>query len=339
MGCRVEHRMPRRNRVLVEGATYHVYARVTRRERIFADPAEADAWTDAVRDARRRDGFTLLAWCLMPNHFHIMLRTASVPLWRSMRSIQGRFAAGFNRRRRLVGPVWQSRYKSKLVIDDAYLRRLIAYIHLNPVVAGLVTDAADYRYTGHRDLVGKSVARLVDPEETLLFFGETRRAAHRAYRDTIRVVAGELEDGAATSDDGALETLADPALGPSARPGLDALGRSSGHDRPPLSVAAYLVGASRALGVTAGELAGRQQNSALVRLREAIVLVGTEHYGLRLKALADAIGKSAESASRWVTAAARRRRTDARFAALLESLDAAVRKQGRGRAYVQESHE
>ncbi len=314
--------MPRRKRVFVEGGIYHVYARITRREGIFADPAEAGAWIAAAGETKRRDGFAVLAWCLMSNHFHLMVRPAGVPLWRSLHGIQGPFATGFNRRHGFVGPVWQSRYKAKLVGNDDYLRRLIAYIHLNPVVAAVASKPEAYKYSGHREVLGRTPAHLSDPVETLRYFGETRRAALQAYRETIAALAGELSASTAPRDDVVADRMPDTALGWSAQPGLDALGRSSGRDRPVLSVEAYLNAACDILGVTLTELGSHRQHAALVRLREAIVLLGTERYGLRLNALAKGLVKSVESASRWVSAAARRRRADTEFAALFESLDA-----------------
>lgn len=90
--------MPRRARVFFEGALYHVYARVTRREGIFAERAEAEAFCSLLRQVKRREGFVVLAWCVMSNHVHLLLHSAEVPLWRSMGTLQGNFAAAFNRR-------------------------------------------------------------------------------------------------------------------------------------------------------------------------------------------------------------------------------------------------
>jgi len=81
----------------------------------------------------------------MSNHYHIALRTAEVPLWRSMASIQGLATKGFNRRHRVYGPLWQGRYRARFVEDDVHLRQLLAYIHLNPVSAGLVDELAGRR--------------------------------------------------------------------------------------------------------------------------------------------------------------------------------------------------
>ncbi|MFI5091375.1 MAG: transposase, partial [Terriglobales bacterium] len=108
--------MPRRPRVFVEGLTYHVYNRVGRGEAPFRQAREAEAFLGLLREVVRRDGLTVFAWCLMPTHYHLAVRTSSVPLWRSIRYLQHRYAVGYNRRRKVLGAVWQSRYKAKPVV-------------------------------------------------------------------------------------------------------------------------------------------------------------------------------------------------------------------------------
>lgn len=143
--------MPQRPRVLVVGVIYHVYCHTARHEPIFADAREAQALLEILRDVRNRDGFAILDWSLMPTNYHLALRTGEVPLWRSMRLVQGRFAQSYNRRHKNIGHVWQERYKAKLISDTSYLSRLLAYIHLNPVAAGLASKPGAWRWSGQRD--------------------------------------------------------------------------------------------------------------------------------------------------------------------------------------------
>ncbi len=183
--------MPRRPRVFVAGAIYHVYCRTARRERVFAARGEAERFVALVRGTRDRDGFAVLAWCLMPTHVHLVLRTAEVPLWRSMRLIQGRFAQDFNRRHRTLGSLWQERYKAKLIDEHAYLGRVLAYVHLNPVAAGLARSPAAWAWSGHRELMGARGHGLVDTDEAVSLLGETQAEARQVYRGWLAAVRKE----------------------------------------------------------------------------------------------------------------------------------------------------
>ncbi len=130
--------MPRAPRVFIEGGIYHVYNRVTRGERVFGEDGEAQRLVDVMREIKQRDEFVVLAWCVMSNHYHLAIRCTSAPLWRSLASVQLKVTRAYNSHYRVHGPFWQGRYKAKLVENSEYLRQLILYIHLNPVVAGIV---------------------------------------------------------------------------------------------------------------------------------------------------------------------------------------------------------
>jgi len=177
---------------LIEGGIYHVYNRVSRGEHAFRDEAEAKRLLKRLVETKRRDGFQVLAWCLMSNHYHLALRMGEVPLSRSMRTLNQRYAQSFNGRHRVAGPFWQGRYRSKLVEDGAHLQQLILYIHRNPVTAGVVEDPADYQWSGHGEVLRGGRGRgLVDVDETLAAFEPTRRAALAHYR---RAMAAEGEE-------------------------------------------------------------------------------------------------------------------------------------------------
>ena len=110
---------------------YHVYNRLARGELIFGQEEEGERFLDLLRFVRDRDELTFFAWVLMANHFHMAIRTGPVPLARSIGFVQARFGQDFNRRHASTGPLWQSRYKAKLVEDEGHLVHLVAYIHLN----------------------------------------------------------------------------------------------------------------------------------------------------------------------------------------------------------------
>ena len=159
--------MPRRERVFVEGGVYHVYNRVGRGEQVFDLEDEAVAFVSLLCEVTRRDGLTVFAWCLMSNHYHLAVRTGVVPLDRPMRSLQQRVTRGVNQRRRVYGPLWQGRYRAKMVEDQRYLDQLLAYIHLNPRLAGMVDDPAEHLWGGHREILGKVKEPIVDVDEVI----------------------------------------------------------------------------------------------------------------------------------------------------------------------------
>lgn len=95
--------MPRKARLFIPGATYHVYCRVARGEFVFEDPDNTEACVETLCDVRDRDGLSILAWCLMSDHYHVVIETNSVPLWRSMARLQGLTARRHNRGREVLG--------------------------------------------------------------------------------------------------------------------------------------------------------------------------------------------------------------------------------------------
>ena len=134
--------MPRHPRLFIYGAIYHVYCRVARGEFVFDDDLEAVEFIETLRRVRDLDSWTIFAWCLMGNHYHLVLKTRDVDLWRSMARLQGSVSRSYNRRHRFLGRLWQSRYRARVIDSEDYYRQVIAYVHLNPVAAGVVTDPA-----------------------------------------------------------------------------------------------------------------------------------------------------------------------------------------------------
>ena len=183
--------MSRPNRVFFEGAVYHVYNRLARGESVFAEEAVALRFRDLLREVVQRDELTVFAWCLMSNHYHLAVRTNTVPLDRPLRSLQWRVTRSVNASRGVFGPLWQGRYRAKLVSEQRYLDQLLAYIHLNPVTAGIVDDPAKYRWSGHREIIRSSKEPIVDVDEVLSLFGATRRSARAAYVRRLRAAAAE----------------------------------------------------------------------------------------------------------------------------------------------------
>lgn len=181
--------MPRKTRVFVPRAIYHVYCRVARSEPVFEDRGLAEYWVDTLSLVGGQYHLTILAWCLMANHYHLVVRTCVEPLWRPMARIQGRVAKEHNRRRNVIGRLWQSRYKARIVTRQSYLNHLFAYVHLNPVAAGIVENPADYPYSGHREMLGIEKPRLLDVRTALEVFGSVPRIALRNYQAFLGAIS------------------------------------------------------------------------------------------------------------------------------------------------------
>lgn len=317
--------MPRRPREFVEGAIYHVYNRFARGAEFFSDRREAKRFLDLLVQARDRDGLTVLAWCLMSNHYHLTVRVGTVSLARSLGVVQARFGQQHNRASRMRGPLWQSRYKAKRVTDERHLLQLIAYVHANPVTARIVSDPADYPLSGHGELLGRRKARLIDTDGTLALFAMTRRAARRAY---LAAMQGTRAAPWRAKGPGRLpwwqrESDAPIAAEPAAAR-LDPLGRSLGPKRPRLDAATFVQRACEMLNVSPENLASAAKGRAISDARYLVGGLAVERWRLRAGELAATLGKCPEVISRWAAKAGVRRQTDTTFCRRWEELDASL---------------
>lgn len=117
---------------------------------IFIDDRDRYAFLNALERIRQQTNSTVLAYCLMGNHFHLAIKVDSVPLSRIMHRLLTGHALTFNPRHDREGHLFQARYRAKLCTDDAYLTALIRYIHMNPVRAGLTTRPEDWPWSSYR---------------------------------------------------------------------------------------------------------------------------------------------------------------------------------------------
>ena len=127
--------MPRKQRIEFPGATYHIISRGNYRKNLFTDEETINSFETSIFQTVERCGWTLHAYVIMRNHYHLAVHTPDANLVAGMKWLQSTFATRFNRFHNERGHVFQGRYKSLFVTEDAQLRRLIDYIHLNPVRA------------------------------------------------------------------------------------------------------------------------------------------------------------------------------------------------------------
>lgn len=177
--------MPRQARIDTPGALHHIIARGIERRRIFEDDEDRDAFIERTGAILDQTGTECYAWALIPNHFHLLLRTGNVPIATVMRRLLTGHAIRFNRRHRRSGHLFQNRYKSILCQQDAYLLELVRYIHLNPLRAKLVPDlgALDkYPYGGHSTIMGIHNHSWQNVHVVLHNFGKKVASARNRYR-------------------------------------------------------------------------------------------------------------------------------------------------------------
>lgn len=146
--------MSRPLRIQFPGALYHVTSRGNRRSMIFVDDEDRALFLRILAQAMDRFDAQVLAYCLMGNHYHLVLHTRSGNLALVMRHINGVYSQAHNRRHGLVGHVFQGRFKAIFVDRDAYLMTLCRYVERNPVAAGLVAEAGDWPWSSYRAHAG-----------------------------------------------------------------------------------------------------------------------------------------------------------------------------------------
>jgi putative transposase len=148
--------MSRPLRIEFLGAVYHVTSRGDRRELIYREDADRTMQLAVIAQAMNRFDAQVLAYCLMGNHFHLVLHTRRANLSRLMRHVNGVYTQSFNRRHGLVGHLFQGRFKAILVDREAYLLALCRYVERNPVAAGIVAAPEDWPWSSCRAHLGQA---------------------------------------------------------------------------------------------------------------------------------------------------------------------------------------
>lgn len=167
---------------------YHVTSRGDRREPIYRDDRDRDVQLGVIAHAMDRFDAGVLAYCLMGNHYHLVLHTRQANLSRLMRHVNGVYTQAFNRRHGLVGHLFQGRFKAILVDQEAYLLTLCRYVERNPVAAGLVSAAVDWQWSSCRPHVGLARAPewlQVDDMQGQLLGRPVRRSADRRKAERL----------------------------------------------------------------------------------------------------------------------------------------------------------
>jgi len=175
--------MARPLRIEYPGALYHLTSRGDGQEDIFLDDADREEFLSVLASVVERFGWRAYAYCLMDNHYHLMVETPQANLSKGMRQLNGVYTQRVNRRHSRVGHVFQGRFKAILVDKQNYLLELSRYVVLNPVRAKAVKDPGRYRWSSYRATVGEvSPPPFLDTAALLVQFAATTPAAQRRYR-------------------------------------------------------------------------------------------------------------------------------------------------------------
>ena len=185
--------MARPLRLEFAGALYHVTSRGDRREAIYEDDDDRLTFLSVLERVCDTYNWVCYAYCLMDNHYHLLIETPDSNLSKGMRQLNGMYTQTFNRMNNRVGHVFQGRYKAILVEKDSYLLELSRYIVLNPVRANMVRSAKEWPWSSYRSTVGavKGLSCL-NTEWLLAAFAKRKSVAIEKYKQFVAQGTGQL---------------------------------------------------------------------------------------------------------------------------------------------------
>jgi REP element-mobilizing transposase RayT len=284
---------------------------------IFRDDRDRADFVGRLAALAEAGAFTLYAWALLPNHFHLLVRTRGRPLPRAMRSLLTGYAGAFNRRHRRKGHLFQNRYKSIVVEEEPHFLELVRYLHLNPLRAGIVDGLRSldrYPWSGHAALSGHRTTRWQATEAVLARFGGTRRRALTRYRAFVAEGAKqgrrpELQGGGLVRSAGGWAAVRALRRGREAyavderilggSDFVERIRRESEAARPArtqsVPLPELIAAVCRATGLAPEALRGGGRRPALSRSREGLSYLWVEVLGRSGRQLAEALGIRPES--------------------------------------------
>jgi len=178
--------MARQLRLEFTGAIYHVTSRGNARNAIFIDDEDRKMFMGYLGEVVARFGWLCHAYCLMDNHYHLLIETPEANLSQGMRQLNGVYTQRFNRRHGRVGHLFQGRFKAIVVERDSYLLELCRYVVLNPIRAGMVAQIERYPWSSYPATMGLAdCPAWLETDWVLGQFAKTRAVARRRYADFV----------------------------------------------------------------------------------------------------------------------------------------------------------
>jgi putative transposase len=184
--------MPRLSRKFSNSQIYHVMLRGNEKKYLFYDEDDKERLLDTLKVKKENGEYLLYAFCLMDNHVHLVVKDCDNNLPSIMKRINTSYAYYFNKKYKRVGHVFQDRYRSEVIEDEAYLLSVIKYVHNNPVEARMVEHAAQYKWSSFNIYTGASAnSGLVEIAQILELYSLTRETAIQLF---IKHTNEEVED-------------------------------------------------------------------------------------------------------------------------------------------------
>jgi putative transposase len=177
--------MPRAPRSFVPGGLYHVFNRGNRKQPIFLSDNDRALFLELVRKTALRRRWAVHGYCLMENHYHLVLETPEPDLSAGMQRINSEYAQRFNSGYGFIGHLFQGRFQAVHVESDGHLLELSRYLAVNPVRAGLCVTPALWPWSGYSEILSSSPQPLVSAKRVLSFFGPDHDQAVRAFRNFV----------------------------------------------------------------------------------------------------------------------------------------------------------
>jgi putative transposase len=174
--------MARPIRIEYDGAFYHVTSRGNARQKIFLSDKDYPAFMEIFQEIIKRQGWIVPSYCLMGNHYHLLIETPRPNLSQGMRQLNGIYTQRFNRLHKRSGHIFQGRYKAFLVEKESYLLELSRYIVLNPVRAGMVKSPEEWEWSSYCLTAGiKNTKGTYNTDSLLSHFSKDRKRAQNAF--------------------------------------------------------------------------------------------------------------------------------------------------------------
>ncbi len=179
--------MGRYTREEIDGGYYHVIARGNNREYIFNRDIDKGYFLKLLNESRQNMRFKLMGYVLMDNHYHLLVQTGDVKLQNIMHQINNKYSKYFNAIYERCGHVFQGRYKASVIRNELYLLKVLAYIHQNPVKAGMVKKVEDYKWSSDKFYRRKSDG-FIETKMIIEMIEEGYRKSNKKYEDIMNEV-------------------------------------------------------------------------------------------------------------------------------------------------------